>query len=116
MIEMVSRSGQPEAMLCPALVCDTCRDQVTGHGNVLWSIRHEPQWESSPLFVSHKGQCHRALKYRIAIEYPIAAGWSQLWNEAGDFMRHLTHNAVQSFADDPDGSYRIVPVIHPGRN
>lgn len=116
MIEMVSRSGEPEAMLCPALVCDTCRQQVVGRGNIVWAMRHEPRWQSSPLFVSHKGRCDLVVEAGLQSQYPISDGWLDFSAEADQFMRHLAHNADHSFADDPDGTYRIVPVIHPGKD
>ena len=39
MIEIIARNGPPEAMLCPAFVCDACRKQVVGAGNVVYMRR-----------------------------------------------------------------------------
>lgn len=113
MIEIVLRSGPPEAMNCAALVCDTCREQVVGRGNIVWAHRYEPQQESSPLFVSHKGQCDRALSAWLKDKYPLAEGWANLWEEAGHFMRYLAHNASNAFADDSEGTYRVTKVAFP---
>lgn len=113
MIEMVSRSGPPEALLCPAFICDTCRQQVVNSGNVVYALRLEPRRESSPLFVAHKGVCDRALESRLAERYPLDEGWTELWEELGVFVKQLAHNSTNPFTDDTEGTYRANTVVHP---
>lgn len=107
MIEIIIRSGPPEAMTCPALVCDACRRQVAGRGNILFARRVvNDQRESSPLFVAHKGRCDRIVGKLIEHAYPFDDGWAtNLWEEAETFMAQLSHNFTHPFADDSEGRY-----------
>lgn len=117
MIEYIARDGEPEAMTCPAFICDACRRQVTGAGNIYWAVRYAApgQRQSSPLFVSHKYECSRAVDQIVETTYPFAEGWSgALSNEIRVFLAQLNHNAEHAFADDPDGTYLDHDVVHPG--
>ncbi|MEV7427002.1 hypothetical protein [Streptomyces sp. NPDC091212] len=108
MIEYVARSGPPEAMNCPAFICDACRKQVVGAGIVTWSTtigRDHDQHRQSPLYVAHKGICGRKVEAMLHASYPHADGWVDLWDDIADFVRQLTHNATEAFSDDPDGTY-----------
>ncbi|MEV5516952.1 hypothetical protein AB0L50_29265 [Streptomyces flaveolus] len=109
MIEYVARSGPSEAMNCPAFICDACRQQVVGAGIVTWAttigdgrIRTHNQ---SPLYVAHKGECGRKVGAMLHAGYPSSDGWMDLWDDIGDFLKQLTHNATNAFADDADGEY-----------
>ena len=104
MIEYVARSGPPEAMECPAFICDRCREQVVGSGNVLWWSTTRDRWRSSPIFVAHKG-CTSALEQRLETTYPRDEGWIRRFDEVKRFLPQLTHNATNAFADDPEGAY-----------
>lgn len=117
MIEYIARDGEPEAMTCPALICDACRTQVIGDGNIYWAVRYvaSGQRQSSPLFVSHKYECSRAVDRIVETTYPFAEGWSgALTEEVNVFLRHLANNAEHAFADDPNGTYLDHDVVHPG--
>ncbi|MEU7978327.1 hypothetical protein AB0B63_07315 [Micromonospora sp. NPDC049081] len=117
MIEYVSRSGEPEAMNCPAFICDACRKQVIGPGNILWAIRlgEDAERASSPLYVAHKGRCDQAVTALLEHLYPFDEGWhSNLWTEIEAFLGPLNNNAVHAFADDPDGTYHDHALIQPG--
>ncbi|MDX3229407.1 hypothetical protein [Streptomyces sp. ME19-01-6] len=110
MIEYVARSGPPEAMNCPAFICDVCRKQVVGKGIVTWGTTIGREGDSgphrqTPLYVAHKGRCGRALEIWFEKHYPPADGWIDLWDDLADFVRQLTHNLTNAFADDPDGEY-----------
>lgn len=107
MIEYIGRSGPPEAMNCPALICDSCRKQVVERGNVIWgtTVGADGPRRSTPLYVAHKGRCDRAFDLWFAQAYPTDDGWIQLWEEAETFMRQLAYNLTHAFADDPDGEY-----------
>jgi hypothetical protein len=108
LIEYVARSGPPEAMNCPAFICDGCRKQVTGAGIVTWSttIGHDDGvHRQSPLYVAHKGVCGRKVEAMLHAGYPAADGWVDLWDDIEDFVRQLTHNTTQAFADDLEGEY-----------
>lgn len=115
MIEYISRSGEPEAMNCPAFICDACREQVVGRGNILWASRIAKGVSrgSSPLFVAHKGRCDRAVKKLMEGMYPFDDGWLELWEEIGGFLAHLTNNLEHAFADDRDGTYAEHELTHP---
>lgn len=113
MIEMIGRNGPPEAMICPALICDVCREQVADSGNVVYYVRYvEGERESSPLFVSHKPH-DRELRAVMEEAYPLADGWTSQWDEAKYFMEHLVHNFTHPFADDADGEYLSHRLVLP---
>ncbi len=116
MIEFTARSGPPEAMNCPAFICDACRLQVVGKGNVYWVQKtNSVHFETSPIFVGHKGRCGRAVEKLIEQLYPAPAGWSgTLWNELATFMKHLSFNAENPFTDDADGIYHDHKLVQPG--
>ncbi|MFI7632416.1 hypothetical protein [Microbispora rosea] len=115
MIEIVARNGSPEAMLCPAFICDACRKQVMEAGNVIYAVRYPDQSEreTSPLFVAHKGACDMAVQQWLAANYPVADGWSDLWDEIDDFLAYLGGNFKRSFAEDADGQYVPHVVVMP---
>lgn len=110
MIEYVARSGPPEAMNCPAFICDACRKQVVGAGIVTWSTSIARDGKpgphrQSPLYVAHKGECGRKVEAMLHAAYPLDDGWVDLWDDIADFLKQLTHNTTNAFADDPDGEY-----------
>lgn len=109
MIEYVARSGPPEAMNCPAFVCDGCRKQVVGPGIVTWASTigsdGSGTHRQSPLYAAHKGECGRKVEALLKVSYPHEDGWIDLWDDIADFLNQLAHNAVNAFADDPDGEY-----------
>jgi hypothetical protein len=113
LIEIIARNGLPEAMLCPAFMCDSCRKQVVGPGNVVSKVRHTGghQRETSPLFVAHKGVCKQSLAAELDRAYPLDSGWSMIWDELETFVRQLAHNLTSAFADDPDGEYLTHRVV-----
>lgn len=116
MIEYIGRSGPPEAMNCPALICDTCREQVVDRGNVIWGCTlgdGNGGRRRTPLYVAHKGRCDRAFDLWFAKAYPREDGWIQLWEEAADFMRQLAHNLTHAFADDTEGTYHQHHLVLP---
>jgi hypothetical protein len=115
LIEYIGRSGEPEAMNVPALICDGCREQVTDHGNIYWSVRwRDGHRESSPLLVSHKHPCYRVVEAIVRNDYPLDAGWSgPLSSEAEDFLRHLENNFRRPFADDAAGTYHEHRLVQP---
>lgn len=115
MIEYISRSGPPEAMNCPALVCDACRQQITAKGNVIWgcTLGADGPRRRTPLYVAHKGRCNHLFDRWFTKAYPYDDGWVQLWEEAPDFIRQLAHNLTHAFADDPDGEYHDHTLILP---
>src|SRR5512142_149908 len=112
---MVSRSGPPEAMLCPALICDACREQILtdkAGGNALHWVRFDPA-ESSPLLLAHGGPCSSMLRTALSGHYRTEDGWSAGWEEIGTVLDQLANNAVRAFADDPNGSHRATRVVPP---
>lgn len=117
MIEYVPRSGPPEAMNCPAVVCDTCRKQVVGSGNIVWAYKvvHDTDEvrQQSPLYAAHKGRCDQALDAWLKKQYSIADHWILLWEELDAFMEQLAHNAMNAFADDEEGEYHQLVIKQP---
>ena len=115
MIEIVPRSGPPEALSCPAIVCDTCRRQVVGKGNIIWMFKvvhsDEEVRQQSPTYAAHKGACDRALEKWLKQQY--GDGWILMWEELGTFLRQLLHNAENDFADDTKGEYHQLLVKQP---
>lgn len=111
MIEMVARDGAPGAMLCPALVCDVCREQVTGEGPAVGIVIYYDRWNgeqrtTTPLYTAHRGRCGRSLAAELEGRYPRAEGWQQLWREAGEVVQQLAHNTSNPFVDDAEGRYQ----------
>lgn len=111
MIEIVPRSGPPEALNCPAFVCDTCRRQVLAPRNggyVLLVEKFTPIYEASPLFVAHTGRCLRELENRLRERYKARDGWHP-WAASiriDHFMDNLAHNTIDAFRDDPKSEYQ----------
>ncbi len=116
MIEYIARSGPPEALNCPAFICDACRHQVVGRGNILWTYRFpSDHHESSPLFVSHKSSCVRAVEQLIGQLYPRDQNWSNaLSHDLESFVATLGHNSTHAFDDDETGTYHYQRLVHPG--
>ncbi|MFE2850609.1 hypothetical protein ACFXJO_05675 [Streptomyces lavendulae] len=115
MIEYVPRSGPPEAMHCPTIICDTCRTQVHGAGNIVWMVKSylaDGPRQQSPLYAAHKGPCDRALEAWLKTQYP-EGDWLLNWEELGDFLRQLAHNAEHAFADDTKGEYHQLIIKQP---
>jgi hypothetical protein len=115
LIEYIGRDGEPEAMNIPALICDGCREQITDHGNIYWTVRwRERQRESSPLLASHKHPCYQVVEALIRHDYPLDEGWSgPLSNEADEFLTHLQNNFWHAFADDSAGTYHEHRLVQP---
>lgn len=115
MIEVVPRSGPPEALSCPAIVCDACRRQVVGKGNIVWALKvvHSDTEvrQQSPLYAAHKGACDRALDAWLKGQY--GPGWILMWEELGVYLRQLLHNAENDFADDAKGEYHQLIIKQP---
>lgn len=98
MIELVAHDG----LLCPAFVCDSCREQVAVYGNIIFRGRWATRWqeERTPLRVAHKGWCTHDVEAALATEYPKADGWSPKWRELDDFVKQLAYNTENPF--DPE--------------
>ncbi|MFI5831047.1 hypothetical protein ACIA6C_28000 [Streptomyces sp. NPDC051578] len=108
MIEFMPRSGPPEAMHCATVICDACRQQVHGAGNLVWGRRmgsdETGKIEHTPLFAAHKGACDRALDNWLKKQYPQGQ-WLLMWEELGDFLKQLAYNSEHAFTDDTKGEY-----------
>jgi hypothetical protein len=108
MIEFVPYSGEPQALNCPAFICDTCRQQVTEDGLVVWRVKvrdpGEPR-QQSPLFVTHKRRCDQALTRWLDATYPRDSNWIDLTEDIDVFRKQLDNNAQRPFADDHNGDY-----------
>lgn len=123
MIEYIPRSGPPEAMVLPTVICDTCRRQVFDTGNIIWATRvmHDPTEprEQSPIFASHKGACDAALEAWLQDQYRIEDNWITSWEELETFVTHLAANSKKDFSEDTKGEYRRFvirfPAHHPHR-
>lgn len=113
MIEILGRSGEPEAMNCPALICDACRKQVVDHGNILWgtTVGVEPR-ATTPLFVAHKGDCDVALSGSLEQQYP-GDEWVWLWEEADHFLEYLNNNFKRALPEGPRVTYHDHQVAFP---
>lgn len=115
-IEIIGRSGEPEAMNCPALICDGCRKQVTDSGVIVWGVTAgvEPRL-STPLYVAHKGRCDQAVQKGVETEYPEDT-WVWLSEEADKFLSDLAGNFKRRFEDDKRGTFhehRIALIERP---
>lgn len=124
MIEIVYRSGPPEALCCPALICDACREQIIAdytadvslQGNAYyWSKRdNQGRMSVSPMLLAHKGHCDQALRRVLGGNfYQSQDGWDSGWDEIGTFLDHLGHNAITPFSGDEEGAYRFADIVPP---
>ncbi|MGQ4355259.1 hypothetical protein [Streptomyces drozdowiczii] len=117
MIEYVARSGPPEAMNCPAFICDACRKQVVGEGIVTWCSTigrdNGGTHRQSPIFTAHKGTCGRKLEAMLEAAYPPGDGWIDYWDDLADFLKQLANNHTEAFADDHEGEYHKHDVVLP---
>jgi hypothetical protein len=101
-ITLIDRNGPPEALICPAVICDTCGEPISAErrdiykasrpGLVLWL--REPGPDHRPVLTDfayvHKGACDR--KY--------SAGRHMLSRGLDDFMAQLAHNYAHPFEDE----------------
>lgn len=125
MIEFIARSGPPEAVNCPAFVCDTCGRQVAEQGCLWWGylypnpsdgLRH-----TTPVYVTHKGECVSAFEAWFHCAYPDAddASWLLCDHEIDESLEHLRSNFTHRFEDDAldDGveyhAHRVVWPVAP---
>jgi hypothetical protein len=120
MIEYIPRSGPPEAMILPAVICDTCRRQVAGSGNIVWAtkVMHDPSEtrQQSPLFAAHKGSCDQALDAWLTEQYRLEDHWILSWEELETFIRHLSANSKKDFSEDPQGEYHRFVIKVPSND
>ncbi|MER7953874.1 hypothetical protein [Streptomyces sp. NPDC096030] len=118
MIEFVPRNGSPEAINCPAFVCDACRKQIAGEGNIVWALKvrdsETETAEQSPLYAAHKGACDQALEAWLMSQYD--SQWVPLWEEIGTFLKQLVHNTGRDFSQDSKGQYQQLVIRHPASN
>jgi hypothetical protein len=104
-------------MNCPAVVCDACRRQVVGTGNIVWAYKvvhgTDEVRQQSPLYAAHKGRCDQALDAWLKKQYSSSDHWILLWEELDSFMRQLGHNSTNAFADDAEGEYHQLVIKQP---
>ncbi|MGW3635644.1 hypothetical protein ACWD7F_36950 [Streptomyces sp. NPDC005122] len=106
MIEYVPYSGEPEAMNCPVVICDTCRKQIVGEGLAVWRIKlrvkGEPR-QQTPLYTTHKRECEQALHRRLDGQYSLDENWIDFSEEIDVFLKQLSKNINRSLVVDPAG-------------
>ena len=97
---MVARSGPPEAMLCPAAVCDVCGEPIHGHGHVVWWPEYSDQGEysSSPLYFVHQAVCDQRLCAALG-DSPRHPSGGSYWQSLDEFLAQLRHNFEDPFED-----------------
>lgn len=101
MIVYLRRSGPPEAMNCPVVMCDACQTPIQGKvggdgygGIVIWSDNDDG---SQDMATVHKGRCNRA--------YEAANRRSWLWEDLDTFLGFLTHNTAEPFPAERNVEY-----------
>lgn len=106
MIEYVPYSGEPEAMNCPVVSCDTCRKQIVGEGLAVWRIKlrvkDEPR-QQTPLYTTHKRECEQALHRRLNGQYSLDENWIDFSEEIDVFLEQLSKKINRSLVVDPAG-------------
>ncbi|MFE1767227.1 hypothetical protein ACFW81_23790 [Streptomyces angustmyceticus] len=99
MIEYMAFSGTDDALNCPIFICDYCRKQITGPGNIVWGeAGGHPEGEPrrrTPLFATHK-DCDHKFTAMFRQIYPPEGGWRDLWDDIDTFLRQLAHNATHA--------------------
>jgi hypothetical protein len=100
MIEMVTAIRHPlgaEDLICPALVCDVCRETIEKSGNIEWRVK--PGGWTSPFYASHKWPCSVRLANALDEMYPHSRGWSHAWRPAKQFLEQLANNFAEPVAE-----------------
>lgn len=97
-ITLIDRNGPPEAMQCPAVICDACGCPISATGVVVWNAGYEA--DGRPLVTEvtylHKGACDLAW----------SMGKPNLQSaDLGEFMAQLTENFARPFAQAPGVEY-----------
>jgi hypothetical protein len=97
-ITILHRNGPPEAMTCPAVICDHCGDPIHNDGNALWLTDQDDgrTFRITTAFV-HKA-CDRAFE----ATHPDGH-WS--CRELGEFLQQLAHNFEHPFEREPGVEY-----------
>jgi hypothetical protein len=118
MIEIVNLDGYNDGwgpLVCPVLVCDVCREQVVGHGNLERAYRHVDgeAVEQTPLYVTHKQPCSRVFDQWKAGAYPTSEGWAFGWDEARVVLDQLQHNLNNVLVPDYGYRARVIPLTVP---
>lgn len=107
---MVSRSGPPMAMHCPAVVCDACGILIqsdaedVNSGNVIWAERRgeHDRYQTTPLYFVHK-RCDHVFNEVMKEEvYPWLAPWRYFWQPLNQFLKQASYNVSNRFGEDPE--------------
>ncbi|MFJ8677257.1 hypothetical protein [Streptomyces sp. NPDC093589] len=118
MIEYMAHSGPNTALNCPIFICDFCRQQITGQGNVVWGeaggYDGTPR-QRTPIFATHKDCDHKFIGMFRKI-YPVKDGWRDLWDDIGDFVKQLAHNATRSLEEQAGESHPHIVAMPLVRN
>jgi hypothetical protein len=114
MIAFIDRNGPPEAMHCPAFLCDHCHKPIAGKGVegpggiVIWRPKgqaHDADHRPGPQEVAtvHKGACDRTYE----ATHPAANGERDRWwwMDLDELLEHLTHNIANPFVAEDNVEY-----------
>jgi hypothetical protein len=101
-ITLVDRNGPPEALTCPAVICDDCGEPINARGPVgglaVWipATGHDDRPTVNALAFVHKGACDRAW----------SAGKRHAYSrDLDEFMAQLSHNFANPFTAEPGVEY-----------
>jgi hypothetical protein len=102
MLTLIDRNGPPEALTCPAFICDVCGEPLTAEdGWVLWwpelHVNRTPR--PGQLYHVHQGACDRAL---VAQRGDNNSGYSRPLSE---FIEQLAHNTEHPFKGERGVQY-----------
>jgi hypothetical protein len=99
MITYIERNGPPEAMSCPAILCDQCLKPITGHGNVMWLPDYDGDtYQVLALAHTHK-ECTAAFE---RTHHPDRAWCSE---ELDQWLAQIAHNFTHPFPAEPNVEY-----------
>lgn len=99
MIVVLTRSGPPEAMTCPAILCDTCLTPIHDqrpYGLVLWRDLDDGTQQIAHV---HKGRCDRTWEAK----HPGPDHWMSA--ELGVFLDQLRGNVEEPFPAEDNVEY-----------
>lgn len=79
--------GLPD-LICPIVVCDGCRRQIVGPGNVLWADSH-----GGEVWHVHKGACDRQVSQVIR---RTTGQDHELSRELSEWLAQLHNNSTET--------------------
>lgn len=110
MLTFIDRNGPPEAMHCPAFLCDICLEPISSRGWAAWRPDY-PGDDGRPsingVYTVHAAPDHNCLR---RLEHREGHMYTQLLKEV---VQQLDHNLTNPFEDDQEVADGDVEYVAP---